>query len=237
MVWEVATPQRDVSLPRPEHPVLLHDVLPYADLDLNEDALNLANSDHDDDLEAQNDPNIDALSQASVSMDISDPPTPRAISSSRSTSRLTSPERLNLPRRHPQDQLRQPSPRRTRPPTRSSTRSRPRSPSTDSNEEAPLPATALAHFLATQLLSVDPAQTLLELTQSAPGAPPPLLETLRQRENGEEVPPPTNRLSLRAGLDHIQSHFGPDKQLPNVISNSSIERPAIVYTAEELQYL
>jgi hypothetical protein len=238
MVWEVATPQRDVSLlPTPDHAVLLHDVLPYAELGLHEDALDLGQSDPDDDLEAQNELNIDALSQDSVSMDISGPSTPQATPSSPRSSRLASQEQRGLPRPRMLDCLRQPSQRRTSSPTSSSTRSRPRSPSTDSNEEAPLPATSLAHFLATQLLSTDPARTLLELTENAPGAHPPLLEILRQRENDEEVLQSTDRLSLRAGLDHIQSHFTPDKQLPNVISKPSIERPDVAYTAEELQYL
>ncbi|OAG33833.1 hypothetical protein AYO21_12067 [Fonsecaea monophora] len=162
---------------------------------------------------------MDTASQASVSMEISEPSTTRLSSRSSPVASIAS------------------SRRRRRSYTRSSTRSSILSSTAEPIFVAPLPATALAHFLATQLLSADPARTLLELTQNAPGAPPPLLEILRQRENHDEIPPPTDRLSLRAGLDHIQSHFPSDKQLPNVISNPSIERPNVVYTAEELQYL
>ena len=123
-------------------------------------------------------------------------------------------------------------------PSRSASPHSSRSPSADPDEEAPLPATALVHFLATQLLSADPAQTLHELARTSPGAQAPLLETLRQREDEAAAGPvESDGLSLRAGLEHIQAHYPLDKQLPNVISEPSIRCPDVVYTAEELQYL
>jgi len=65
-----------------------------------------------------------------------------------------------------------------------------------SSAPPPLPASSLAHFLAVQYLSDDPAQTLLELTRHAPGAQPLLVETLTQRQNEPPAPDPADCIYL-----------------------------------------
>ena len=115
-----------------------------------------------------------------------------------------------------------------------------RSPACTSHVEigsvAPLPAPYLAQFLATQLLSSDPAQALLDLAQYAPGSSAPLRQAIESYQ-GSVSTSPAGHLGLQESLEHIQAHFPIDKQLPDMTSWPSIERPFVELTPEELQYL
>jgi hypothetical protein len=168
-------------------------------------------------------------------MEISNPSSPRSLSISSSRLPLQSPSIFSLPSRRSR---RADRPRRST--RRSSLASSPRRASSrsssveSSSAPPPLPASSLAYFLATQYLSDDPAQTLLELVRHAPGAQPLLVETLTQRQNAPPAPEPADSMGLQAGLEHIKSHFPADKQLPDMISNPSIEKPTVEYTPEEL---
>jgi hypothetical protein len=231
MVWEVnAPPPLAVPLIAPDQPLFLDNLLPYTEVEHSEDLIGPDGLDIEDHpvLDA---PTTDAASQASMSMEISEPSTPRSLS------RQSPMPSVALSRRHRGHRHRQPSRRPHRSTTSCSTRSSTPSSAVESTSAVPLPATPVAHFLATQFLSNDPAQTLLELTQQAPGDHTVLLETLSQRQNDTQVPPADHRLGLHAGLEHIQSHFTADRQLPDMISKRSIEKPEVAYTAEELQYL
>jgi hypothetical protein len=236
MVWEAATPLSEAApAAAPSPQVFLHDILPYADEDLPSDVLG---PDNPEDHPVLHDEWMDASSQASASMEISNPSSPRPLSISSSRLPRQSPSISSLASRHS---------RRADRPRRSTRRSSlalsprqasSRSSSVESSSAPPsLPASSLAHFLATQYLSDDPAQTLLELTRHAPGAQPLLVETLTQRQNEPPAPDPADYMGLQAGLEHIKSHLPADKQLPDMISNPSIEKPTVEYTPEELQYL
>ncbi|KAL8723100.1 MAG: hypothetical protein Q9181_007357 [Wetmoreana brouardii] len=107
----------------------------------------------------------------------------------------------------------------------------------ESSIETSLPAAAVAHFLATQYQSLDPAQTLLSFAQSVPNVPADLLQRLERHYEVSEPLHGDDVLSPSAGLEHIQSHYGADQQLPDVISQPSIEAPSVQYTGDELQYL
>lgn len=108
----------------PDEPVMLHDILPSTKWDIDNNPINPENFELDNNLDTLNKPSIDTLSEASVSIDISDPSTPSV-----------SPDRLNN------------SPPGS--PIRSRTPSHSRSPSAGPNGATYLPVFALAHFLAT----------------------------------------------------------------------------------------
>ena len=165
-------------------------------------------------------------------MEMSEPSTPRLSSRSSPIPSIAS------SRAHQIRHRREASRRSRRSRTQSSAQTSLRPATAEPILAEPLPATPLAHFLATQYLSDDPAQTLLELTHHAPGAHDPLLEALSSRENQvDEVSRANHSMGLQAGLEHVRSHFTTDRQLPDMISRRSIEKPEISYTPEELQYL
>jgi hypothetical protein len=228
MVWEVATPSSLAGpVVAPDQSALLHEILPYTEVESSQHVFGPDEGDPLPDVQ-----NVDATSQVSAPMEISEPPTPDL------SSRLSPTTRITTSRHNRTHYPRQSSRRSSRSHTRSSTRSSIRSSAAEPILAEPLPATLLAHFLATQYLSDDPAQTLLELTRHAPGVHAPLLEALSSHQNHADVVPPTDHsMGLRAGLEHIQSHFAADRQLPDMISKRSIEKPDVTYTPEELQYL
>lgn len=223
MVWEVnAPPLLAVPSIAPDQSIFLDTILPYTEVEPTEDVIGPEGSDSEGRL-VVDEITAETASQASVSMEISEPSTPRSPSGPSVSPSVTSNRRYRVPRRL------QSLPR----PHRSTTPS----PAVGATSTAPLPATPAAHFLATQFLSDDPVQTLLELTQHAPGDHTTLLARLSQRQSATETPSTDRHISLRAGLEHIQSHFAVDQIVPDIISKRSIETPEVIYTAEELQYL
>jgi len=172
MVWEVITPQPPAgSLIAPNQPVFLHNILPYTEVEPSEDAIGPGGSDIED-YSVPNELTIDTASQTSASMEISAPSTPRSFL-------RPSPIPSIVPGgQHRVHHRRQSSRRPRRSTTSYSTRSSTPAPTAEPSSTAPLPASYIVHFLAIQILSDDPAQTLLRLTQYAPRDYTILLETL-----------------------------------------------------------